>query len=401
MRRRYFFAMGKIVSELWTKAFIFVCLANFFTFFGFQTLLPALPLYLDSLGTDSAHTGLVLASFSLSVLLGRPLAGVLLVDRGLDILCVLLGTIICLVALAGYWMITPLILITLARLLHGFGFGFSSVAYGAMVARLVPPHRRAEGVGYFGLSVSLGLCLGPLVGAYAMEHFNFYYALIFCAICLLLSIVWLSALPKWHPIVPPTRQKISWSMFFEKSVWFPCFLCALIGVTYGPIVGFITLWGKSAGINNVGAFFLLNAACSLLVRLFAGRVADTMGRSWIIIPAGIIYGLSLVILWVAESYSGMVWAAICSGVGLGSAYPVLQAWMIDLAPQEKRGAATAFFYNAFDLGIGLSLVLWGVVASYTGYAVMYGIASASMLVFIACYVVHLLRSRAQQTAYSS
>ena len=380
-------------DKLWTKPFIFVCLANLFTFFSFQIVVPALPLYLDSIGTDSAQVGLVLASFSLSVLVARPLAGVLLVDRGFDKLCVLLGAIVCLLALGGYWWAPTLIFITMARLIHGAGFGFSSVAYGAMVARLVPAHRRAEGMSYFALSVSLGLCLGPIGGTYSMEYFNFSYTLLFCSVFLALSVIWLLALPSWRPMVPPTRLKLSWKLFFEKSVWFPCFLCGLFGVAYGPITAFITLWGKGVGINNVGAFFLLNACCSLVVRLFAGRVADTMGRSWIILPACIVNGLSLLILQVFDGYSAMVWSAICMGLGMGSGYPVLQAWVIELVSEERRGAATAFFYNAFDLGIGISIIVWGVVASFFGYATMYGIASLSMLLFLVCYLGHLFNNR--------
>ena len=385
--------MKKVNDKLWSKPFIYVCLANFFTFFGFQIIVPALPLYLDSLGTDSAYVGLVLASFSLAVLVARPLAGVFLVDRGYDKLCVILGVIVCLLALGGYWLAPVLVLIAAARMTHGVGFGFSSVAFGAMVARLVPSHRRAEGMGYFALSVSLGLCLGPIGGTYSMEYFNFNYPLVFCGFFLLMSIIWLVLLPKWQPAVPPARPKITFSLFFEKSVWLPCLLCGLFGVAYGPIVGYITLWGKDLGIMNVGAFFLLNASCSLVVRLFAGRVADTMGRAWILLPSGLLNGLSLLILMLYPNYSGLIWSAICMGLAMGAGYPTLQAWAIDLAPEARRGAATAFFYNCFDLGIGLSIVFWGFVASYWGYNTMYAIASSCMLLYLLIYVGHLIKGR--------
>ncbi len=379
------------MSDLWNKPFIFVCLANLFTFFGFQIIVPALPLYLDSLGTGSGHMGLILASFCLSVMLARPLAGGLLVDRGYDRLCIVLGILICLGGLAGYGLVVNLLFITMARFIHGVGFGFSSVAYGAMVARLLPASRRAEGMGYFALTASLGLCLGPLAGTYLMEYFNFHYTLACCALLLFVSLVWTAALPKWRPAADAPYERLSWHMFFEKKVWFPCALCAFLGASYGPVAAFITLWGKSQGIGNVGVFFLLNASCSLLVRLFAGRVADSMGKAWVIVPAGLVTGCSLLILYLFDGYSALVWSAICLGLGIGSGYPILQAWVIELAPPERRGAATAFFYNSFDLGLGLSIVLWGIIASRLGYGAMYGIASISMLVFLISYSLHCLR----------
>jgi MFS family permease len=267
-----------------------------------------------------------------------------------------------------------------------------------MVARLVPAKRRAEGMGYFGVSISLALCLGPLGGTFGMEYFGFPITLLCAGVLMLFCFYWLMLLPSWKPLVAVPAIPFSLNRFIETSVWFPSLLCGIIGLSFGSVGGYITLWGKSVGISNVGGFFLLNAVFSLLVRLFAGRVADSMGRKFIILPSGLIFGISLVILMMCNSYTGMIIAAICMGIGLGSIYPTLQAWVIDLCPPERRGAATAFYYNSFDLGMGISMVAWGKVASLLGFSYMYGIAAIAMVLFMVLYIGHLYKEKNRRRA---
>ena len=384
------------MSTMWTKPFISVSLANFFTFFGFQIIMPILPLHLDTWNISSLQVGLVMAGFSLAVLIARPLTALWL-DRGFDKICVVLGTLVCLLAIGGYGFSASLALIACSRMLHGAGFGTSSVAYGAIVARLVPASRRAEGMGYFGLSISLAICLGPMAGTYGMEYLGFHNTLLFAGFFTVFGLLWLIMLPKSPPPSEQTvKVKFSWRHFYERSVLLPCILVCLLGVTYGAIVAYVTLWAKELGILNAGFFFLLNAACSLVVRLFTGRIADTMGYAYILLPAALLQFLCMILLMLAKDSTWFVGAGILLGLGLGSAYPILQAWTVEWASLERRSAALAFFYNAYDVGIGGGIILFGWLATIFGYNGMYGISSLSMVVFLVGYACYLIRKRRQK-----
>jgi MFS family permease len=378
------------MSTLWTKPFVFVSLANFFTFFGFQIIIPILPLHLDSWGASSTQIGLILSGFSLSVLIARPLTALWL-EKGFDKICVLTGAVICLVAIGGYGLAGSLLLLTFCRMLHGAGFGGASVSYGAIVARLVPPGRRAEGMGYFGMSVGLALCLGPVAGAYAYEYLGFSHALVFAGFLTVLGIVWLFRLPAGEKTVPAGKLTLHWRHFFEKSVGYPCLLIGLFGLSTGAIVVYVPLWGKELGINNVGFFFLLNAACTLFVRIFSGKLADRKGYACVLLPAAVLQGLASLLLMWAEGRAWLMGAGICMGLGLGAAYPALQAWVVDLAPLQRRSAALAFYYNAYDLGIGCGIIFFGWLADVYGYPSMYGISALSMLIYLLSYAGCLLK----------
>src|SRR5699024_4977242 len=69
-------------GRIWTRDFVFVCLANFFVFLGFQMTLPTLPLFLKELGGNDQLVGLIVGIFTFSALLLRPYAGHALESKG-------------------------------------------------------------------------------------------------------------------------------------------------------------------------------------------------------------------------------------------------------------------------------------------------------------------------------
>ncbi len=378
-------------APLWSSQFIALSVINFLSFFGFQMIVPALPLHLHALGAASHHVGFVLASFTLTVLMTRPLTGLWL-DQGRDRLCVILGIIICVVATGAYWLAPSVLLLTAARMVHGSGFGISSVSYGTIVTRLIPANRRGEGMGYFGLSLSLALCLGPWAGTAIMARWGFGMVLIVSGICVLLAIVMVPSLPKAPAKVEGhQKKKLSWSNFFEKSVWFPALLCVFLGTAYGAVIAFITLWGKTLGLMDVGAFFLVNAGFSFIVRLVAGKVSDRLGYGYIIVPGCFLQIIGLFLLGNAVDMQSLLLSAACLGLGLGAVLPVLQAWSVDLAPVERRGAAMACFYNAYDVGIGGGIIVWGLIASEVGYGNMYFFSTGSIFLLLISYLIYGVR----------
>ena len=63
-------------ERLFTRDYVFVCLAAFLMSFSFFILVPTLPLYLkDTFGIGKALIGVVLSCYVVAVLSVRPLAG--------------------------------------------------------------------------------------------------------------------------------------------------------------------------------------------------------------------------------------------------------------------------------------------------------------------------------------
>ncbi|MBD0379143.1 MFS transporter [Paenibacillus sedimenti] len=375
-------------KPLWTKAFLLTSLSNLLLFFSFQMLIPTIPTHISQLGGDDAQVGLVIGLFTISSLLTRPFAGKALDSLGRKHV-LLVGLSICALTIAGYSYMAAITLILAARFVHGIGWGMSTTSLGTVIADIIPAERRGEGMGYYGLSNTFALALAPLTGLWLMNAYGFLRVLQLSTCLALLSL--LSSLFITYPKPPmpfekPAQRPTLADRLFERSALLPSILLLCTAVCYGGIVTFITLFGREAGISNVGWFFLCNASMVLIVRPITGLLFDRKGPEWVLLPGAFFTIAGLLLLSYAHSEANLAAAALCYGVGFGSLQPALQAWTIARAAPNRRGAASGTFFSANDLGIGLGAMALGALATYCGsYAVMYRYSVLLMVVFLLIY----------------
>lgn len=378
---------------LWTRDFIITTLANLFLFISFQMLIPTLPPYIEKMGGDNFIVGLVIGIFTLFALLVRPFAGKATNDFGRKPVLTA-GLILITLSVTGYYWMSTFFLVLLLRIPHGIGWGMSTTSLGTIVSDIVPPQRRGEGMGYYGLSSTLAMALSPLFGIWLMNEMGFGYVFFISTLLALISIL-LSMLIKEHR--PATNENTKKETFLqsvvEKKALFPTLLALLIGFTYSGIVTFITLFGVEKNIANVGWFFFANAAMVMIVRPLAGKVFDRKGHPWVLLPGAFFAITGLILLSFTTGTMSLVSAALFYGMGFGMIQPALQAWVINRVPPHKRGVATGTFFSGFDLGIGLGSMVLGLVARFTGYGMMYRLSSLLMVLYLVIYVGYLVRSK--------
>src|SRR5699024_11029448 len=112
-------------------------------------------------------------------------------------------------------------------------------------------------------------------------------------------------------------------------------------------------------------------------RLFAGRIFDRRGLAIVFIPGTILIIIGLVLLALLKSQAFLYFGAMFYALGFGTIQPALQASAINTTPPEKRGMANATFFSAFDLGVGLGAMTFGLVAQYADYNMIYWVSAAS------------------------
>ncbi|KKM09194.1 hypothetical protein SY88_20255 [Clostridiales bacterium PH28_bin88] len=106
------------------------------------------------------NIGYIIGILSLTAVLVRPLAGFLLDAVGRrKILFFALITFA--LAVGAYNYVTGLGLLFSLRALHGISWGFTTTGAGTVAADVFPPARRGEGLGYYGLSNTLAMAVGP------------------------------------------------------------------------------------------------------------------------------------------------------------------------------------------------------------------------------------------------
>ena len=169
-------------ERLWNSNYIKVWSANFLLYFSFMLLTPLFPIYLsDTFAADKQMIGLVLSGYTITALLVRPFSGYIVDSfprKSVLVICFALVFII----FIGYPLSGSLLLFAMVRTLHGAPFGAATVSNSTVAIDVLPASRRAEGIGYYGLSNNLASAISPTVAVLIYGASRSYNTLFACAI---------------------------------------------------------------------------------------------------------------------------------------------------------------------------------------------------------------------------
>lgn len=377
-------------DKIWTRDFTLICLSNFFIFLGFQMTLPTIPLFVEDLGGNDQLIGVVVGIFTFSALLVRPFAGHALESKGRRFVY-LLGLVIFVISVGSYGMAMSLIFLFAMRIVQGVGWGFSTTASGTIATDLIPPNKRGEGMGYYGLSGSLALAIGPTIGLALVIVLSFTQLFIISASFGLVALLLASKI-HYRKVEEPAPQTKKWD-FYEKSALPPSLLLLFITATFGGIASFLPLYSSQKGISGIQWYFFLFAIALMIARTFAGKLYDQKGHQAVFIPGALSIMIAMLLLtWLPNSWI-LYTAAILYGMGFGAVQPALQSWAVQEAPMNRKGMANATFFSFFDLGVGIGAILFGQIAHWFNYSSIYLASALSVLISIGLYFLLLQQNR--------
>jgi len=379
------------LKRLWTKSFIGLTLSMFFLCLGLYLLLPTLPLYIKDLNIGEWQLGFIIGGFTLSAVVVRPIIGGLL-DRFGRRYFIVAGLILFTIAMVLYNWASGFFLLFLLRILHGSGWAISTTSIGTSITDLIPARRRSEGMGWYGMSMSVSMAVGPIIGVWMVQSYSFRH-LIVLASCLSVAAILIALATKVPAIRSDNKRKV---VFFDKSVLPISAAIFFLAFTYGGITTFLPLFAGSIQVN-AGIFFLVYAVALTFTRPVAGRLADRYNEGSIIIPSMILTIIALLILSFSDGLPGVLVSAILYGTGFGSAQPALQAATLRFISPANRGMANASFFTAMDLGMGLGSILLGVIYQLFGYPALFAACAVSgfiaLLIFMGFVRRTLLRGK--------
>ena len=357
-------------EKLWNAEYLKTWLANFSIYFSFMLVTPLLPLYLsENFGADKHTIGLVLSGYALTALLIRPFSGYFVdsFDRKkVLLLCMFLFFLF----FAGYMVAGSLLLFAIIRTLHGAPFGATTVANSTVAIDVLYPSRRAEGIGYYGLSNNIATAISPSVALWiydACHNYNiiFSLSLLFAGLGFAIN----STLKLKKRELVKKANKISLDRFFLVRAWREALAMICFAFGYGVISTYIAIYGKERlGITGgTGVFFLLLSVGLILSRLIGSR---TLRKGMLIWNAslGLLISLCGYFLFAGvHNYFGYYGAALIIGLGNGHMFPAFQTMFINLAPHTQRGTANSSLLISWDVGVGLGIMIGGMLVEYFGY----------------------------------
>ena len=152
------------------KRLLTIFLIVFVDLLGFSLILPLLPYYAATFGSDPFITGLLVASYALAQLIGAPILGRWSdrVGRRRVLLVSIFGTFIgfLLLGFAG-----ALWILFVSRIIDGLTGGNLTVAQ-AYITDVTDQKNRAKGLGMIGAAFGMGFTIGPAVGG-ALSVFGY------------------------------------------------------------------------------------------------------------------------------------------------------------------------------------------------------------------------------------
>ncbi|UWG99326.1 MFS transporter [Dehalobacter sp. DCM] len=369
-------------------------LANFLTSMVHSSSLALLSLYALKIGGSNSQAGLLTGIYSFSALVFRPVFGQML-DKHSRKTVVILGLSLITLSTVAYVFTQSISVLLIFRTINGIGFSAGSTAIATVVADILPMNRLAEGIGYFGLSNTLAQAIGPLLGLYMIQVYG-YPALFIAAVGVSVASM-ICALPiKYTRKKEPKLGSQVGSVpkqkgfgFLEAPLIWPSILLLLTVTSNGAVLTFVASYAMSLEIKEIGMFFTVSSIGTMIARLIFGRLSKRFNLGSILFVSIILVIISQLILGTAAQLWQFLLSAVFFGTGMGCVVPIINTVVIMLASPDRKGTALSVYYCAMDMAMGLSAVIWGIIAQHFGYPAIYIAAAICCFTALMIYVFAL------------
>jgi MFS family permease len=351
-------------DRLFTPRFFLMCGFSFTVFLSAFQLLPVAPYRILDLGGTAAVAGLFLGFLTYASAISGPVTGAIVDRLGarrvlIVASLVITGFSIIYAVLPGYPLMLTLVIV------HGFFWSGLLSGSGTYVANLVPAARRAEGIGYWGLSTVLAVSVAPTIGLWVYSRGGW------LAMCLeaaalnlvMAAIAWFlpseSRAP--HQTDPRPRSWIEWRVLLLSVTLF------LYSFGYGGLTSFVALYADRNGVTPRALYFTVFALTTIVTRPFIGRFADRVGYRRVFLPCVALIVAGYALLGLGGTRPFLIASAVMFGIGFGSAYPAFLAHVMRHVDESRRGAMFGSIIGAFDTGIGTGSIALGWIIERYGF----------------------------------
>ncbi|MDC8770418.1 MFS transporter [Roseateles albus] len=156
----------------------------------------------------------------------------------------------------------------------------------------------------------------------------------------------------------------------SPKVWsmrFMLFIAGMGGLLYGIDIGIIAgalpylestasvTWRLSA--QQLGFIVAAVLLGSVLSSLFAGALADWVGRKKVMVLSGLLFTLSIPIIALADGYTPLLLGRLLQGISGGLIGVVVPLYLAECLTADKRGRGTAMFQLLLTIGLVVAALI--------------------------------------------
>ena len=376
--------------------------SQFILFLGVGALLPALPLYAQSIGLSSSANGLVISAPALAMLvLNLPFGQA--ADRFGRKPLMVAGMAVMAAADVGTAVSRSVMMLVPMRVLLGVGRAGCECGDRAYLADLCARVPEKRGIIVAGQSTvhAIGLVIGPLLGGRLMEAYGAPAAFYYVAAAAIGTGIGYSFLPETlteatreaaelkasadegddigvmsalnpftssderESVTREGRESSSWLTLLENRDQRVLLLCASANslgfVAKLTVIPLYASGHLGASPAEVGNLFSITALLGLVTAPITGLAADTFGKKLVVGVALSACAAGLFLGAESSTQSELTRAIGAWGVGIAAAGPAINALAQELAPKGGEGEALTLPKSAADLVFLVGPLVLGVL----------------------------------------
>jgi MFS family permease len=318
-------------DRLFTPRFFVMCGFSFTVFLSAFQLLPTAPFHILDLGGTTFASGLFLGFLTYSSAFSAPLTGAY-VDRAGQRRVLIVSSLALAVFAAFYAVITDYRVVLALAVVQGVFWSGLLSASAAYMTNMLPERRRAEGIGYWGLSTMAAIAVSPTIGFWIYRYGWIWLCVVAGALNLVMAgIAWtLEEQPLPAPQEPHARSGLlEWRVLVTSLTLF------LYSFGYGGITSFAAMYADASGTTPKGIYLTTLAIVILFTRPITGRLGDLWGYKTVFVPCLVMISAGLACLAIGGSRFWMIVSATIFGLGFGTAYPAYVGYVMQGVPATR------------------------------------------------------------------
>jgi predicted MFS family arabinose efflux permease len=364
---------------LLSRTLVMLFVASFCAMTGFYLLLSVVPLYAAGAGAGGVGAGLTTGALMFATVAAELATPTLLARVGyravLGAGLLLLGApVLALLGSAGFATILAVCLV------RGVGLAIFVVAGGSLVATLLPPERRAEGLGLYGVVVGVPAVTALPLGVWLAERAGFPPVFLAAAAVSLAS---LAVVPGFPGRSRADHQPVGvWAGLRSAGQRRPALLFLVTAMGAGVVVTFLPLVAR--GSAHLGALALLaHAGATTASRWWAGRYGGRRGQDALLVGGVLAAGGGMLALVLAANTGAALAGALLLGIGFGVAQNASLSLMFTRVSASGYDMVSAVWNLAYDAGLGVGAFGFGLLAARLGYQAAFAITAGVIVLSLA------------------
>jgi DHA1 family multidrug resistance protein-like MFS transporter len=400
--------MLKTLSIPWQRTLYIMLFAQVITAVGFSSMFPFLPLYVESLGTETNLSieilaGLVYSAHAFAMMIASPIWGAVADRYGRKLMVerAMFGGSLILLMMA---FVTSAEQLVLLRTIQGLITG-TIAAGNALVASAAPREQTGYAMGLMQVGLGAGVALGPLIGGLIADTVG-YSATFYVTAGLLFTsgiLVFFGIKEDFTPTANHKRAGLKslfsdWGLIFSapgiKSTYGMRFLSQLGRMIILPIAP-LFIQTLAVNFNRLNTFTGLvigiSSAATTVSAVFLGPLGDRTGHRRIVVLSS----CAAALLYFLQSQVSAGWQLLALqaliGVALGGIIPAISALLAHLTQTGEEGAVYGLDNSITAGGRALAPLLGAAVAATFSLRAVFSFTGA-LFAFTALMGLYLLPS---------